>query len=155
MLVDFLITLGLHRSGSDNVEVGNATECSAADANVASNVKTTDGVVPTETVLIPDYAEVDMGEDADRTHRIGGESNDVDMEVDNGKLPGDDDAVFISDDQIIFLALSVDNLFCFGADIERIMGIQTALASRFKMTDLGEFSHYLDTKVDKAGKVLA
>ena len=59
-----------------------------------------------------------------------------------------DHEVFISENQFIFLAVYVDNLFLFGSDTIKLDEIQCQFSSQFKMTDLGEISHYLGMKVD-------
>ena len=59
-----------------------------------------------------------------------------------------DHGVFISEDRSIFLAVYVDDLLLFGSDTMRLDEIQRQLSSRFKMTDLGEISHYLGMEVD-------
>jgi hypothetical protein len=41
----------------------------------------------------------------------------------------------------------VDDLLFFGPDMAGIAKIQNKLKERFKMSDLGELSHYLDMKI--------
>jgi hypothetical protein len=41
----------------------------------------------------------------------------------------------------------VDDLLIFGPDLDGLAKIQNKLKERFKMSDLGELSHYLDTKI--------
>jgi len=56
--------------------------------------------------------------------------------------------VFISGDRSIFLAVYMDNLLLFSLDMKRMDEIQENLSARFKMTDLGQISHYLGIEVD-------
>ena len=59
-----------------------------------------------------------------------------------------DHGIFISKDKQLFIAVYVDDLLLFGADISRLEDIQQKLRDRFKMTDLGDISHYLGMEVD-------
>ena len=59
-----------------------------------------------------------------------------------------DHGVFVSKDRQLFLALYVDDLLLFGSDESCLTNIQDQLRARFKMTDLGEISHYLGMEVD-------
>lgn len=59
-----------------------------------------------------------------------------------------DHGVFVSEDKKQFIAIYVDDLLLFGADIPRLELIQKELSDRFKMTDLGNVSHYLGMEVD-------
>ncbi len=59
-----------------------------------------------------------------------------------------DHRIFISKDKQIFIAVYVDDLLLFGADISCLENIQQKLRDRFKMTDLGDVSHYLGMVVD-------
>ena len=59
-----------------------------------------------------------------------------------------DHGVFVSKDKQFFIALYVDDLLIFGTDATRLKAIQKALSDCFKMTDLGEVSHYLGIEVD-------
>ncbi len=56
-----------------------------------------------------------------------------------------DDAVYTNNGVII--AMYVDDLLFFGPDMAGIAKIQNKLKERFKMSDLGELSHYLDMKI--------
>ena len=58
-----------------------------------------------------------------------------------------DHAVFVSADGSIFIAVYVDDLLLFGLDLDALGVIQKKLTARFKMTDLGELSHYLGMEV--------
>ncbi len=60
-----------------------------------------------------------------------------------------DHGLFVSADKIIFIAVYLDDLLLFDADIDPRIdnGIQN-LQDRFQMTDLGDVSHYLRMKVD-------
>lgn len=57
-----------------------------------------------------------------------------------------DHGVFVSGD--MFIAIYVDDLFIFGKDTPKVQQLQYELKSRFRMTDLGEVSHYLGIEVD-------
>ena len=57
-----------------------------------------------------------------------------------------DHGVFVSRD--MFIAIYVDDLLIFGKDTQILEQLQHDLKSRFKMTDLGEVSHYLGIEVD-------
>lgn len=60
-----------------------------------------------------------------------------------------DHSLFVSSDKIIFIAVYVDYLLLFGADGDlRIDNVMQNLCDQFKMTDLGDVSHYLDMEVD-------
>lgn len=59
-----------------------------------------------------------------------------------------DHGVFVSQDRQLFLAIYVDDLLLFGSDESRLTEIQDQLSARFKMTNLGEISHYLGVEVD-------
>ena len=59
-----------------------------------------------------------------------------------------DEAIFMSEDKIIFLSIYVDDLLLFGVDEKRITALKDQLSKRFKMTDLGGISHYLGMEVD-------
>ena len=56
--------------------------------------------------------------------------------------------MFVSNDKKQYIAIYVDDLLLFGADIPRLEFIQKQLSDRFKMTDLGDVSHYLGMEVD-------
>ncbi len=59
-----------------------------------------------------------------------------------------DHGIFISKDKQLFIAVYVDDLLLFVTDISRFEDIQQKLRDRFKMTDLGDISHYLEMEVD-------
>ncbi len=60
-----------------------------------------------------------------------------------------DHGLFVSADKTIFIAVHLDDLLLFGADIDsRIDGVMQNLRDRFQMTDLGDVSHYLGIEVD-------
>ena len=59
-----------------------------------------------------------------------------------------DHGVFVSEDKQLFIAVYVDDLLLFGSDLARLEQIQQSLRDRFKMTDLGDISHYLGMEVD-------
>ncbi len=59
-----------------------------------------------------------------------------------------DQGVFVSKNRQLFLALYVEDLLLFASDEACLTKIQVQLSARFKMTDLGEISHYLAIKVD-------
>ena len=54
--------------------------------------------------------------------------------------------MFVSED--IFIAIYVDDLLIFGKNTPILVQLQHDLKSRFKMTDLGKISHYLEIEVD-------
>jgi hypothetical protein len=56
-----------------------------------------------------------------------------------------DHAVFTKNG--IFLAMYVDDLLLFGPNLNDLQDIQDQLKQRFKMTDLGQLSHYLGMKI--------
>lgn len=57
-----------------------------------------------------------------------------------------DHGVFVSED--MYIAIYVDDLLIFGKDASKLQQLQHELKSRFRMTDLGEVSHYLGIEVD-------
>ncbi len=59
-----------------------------------------------------------------------------------------DHGVFISMHCQLFLALYVDDLLLFGFDKSCVTNIQDPLRARFKMSYLGEISHYSGMEVD-------
>ena len=59
-----------------------------------------------------------------------------------------DHGIFVSADKQLFIAVYVDDLLIFGSDIARLEDVQQKLRDRFKMTDLGDISHYLGMEVD-------
>ena len=59
-----------------------------------------------------------------------------------------DYGIFISKDRSTYIAVYVDDLLLFGSDAAKLDEIQRQLSSRFKMTDLGQISHYLGMEVD-------
>ncbi len=59
-----------------------------------------------------------------------------------------DHGIFVSEDKQLFIAVYVDDLLLFGSDLSRLEQIQQSLRDRFKMTDLGDISHYLGMEVD-------
>ncbi len=59
-----------------------------------------------------------------------------------------DYGIFVSEDRQFFLALHDDDLLLFGFDESCLLNIQDQLRTSFKMTDLGEISHYLVSEVD-------
>ena len=60
-----------------------------------------------------------------------------------------DHGLFVSADKTMFIAVYVDDLLLFGADIDpRIDDVMQNLRDRFRMTDLGDVSHYLGMEVD-------
>lgn len=60
-----------------------------------------------------------------------------------------DHSLFVSSDKTLFIAVYVDDLLLFGADGDpRIDNVMQNLRDRFKMTDLGDVSHYLGMEVD-------
>lgn len=81
------------QAAEGDIEMGDDTECPGPNTTVGGNADTMDGVVRTETVHVPDCAEVEMGDDADEGQGESGEPNDVDMDVENGDCLGDDDAM--------------------------------------------------------------
>ncbi len=56
--------------------------------------------------------------------------------------------MFVSYDRHLFVVIYVANLLLFSFDDSRLTDIQDRLNARFKMTNLGEISHYLGIKVD-------
>ena len=65
-----------------------------------------------------------------------------------------DHGVFVSQDRQLFLAIYVDDLLLFASDESRLTNIQDQLSARFKMTNLGDISHYLGMEVDvEPGKI--
>ena len=68
-----------------------------------------------------------------------------------------DHGVFVSEDKQLFIAIYVDNLLIFGADIPQLEKMQNDLSDCFKMTNLGNVSHYfgieVNVKVKKTIKV--
>ena len=58
-----------------------------------------------------------------------------------------DQSVFISTNKQLFIAIYVDDLLLFGADEAQINVLKQELSSRFRMTDLGDVSHYLGMEV--------
>lgn len=58
-----------------------------------------------------------------------------------------DHAVFISDTGI-FLAMHVDDILLFGPNLNELWKIQDKLKERFKMTNLGQLSHYLEMEIN-------
>ena len=59
-----------------------------------------------------------------------------------------DHGIFVSADKQLFIAVYVDDLLIFGSDVPRLEDVQQRLRDRFKMTDLGDISHYLGMQVD-------
>ncbi len=59
-----------------------------------------------------------------------------------------DHGVFVSKDRQLFLALYIDDLLLFDSEEFCLTNIQDQLRARFKITNLGEISHYLDMEVD-------
>ena len=60
-----------------------------------------------------------------------------------------DNSLFVSTDKTMFIAVYVDDLLLFGADGDtRIHKFIKHLSDRFKMTDLGDVSHYLGMEID-------
>ena len=57
-----------------------------------------------------------------------------------------DHGVYVSDD--MFIAIYVDDLVIFEKDTSKLQQLQHELKFRFRMTDLGEVSHYLGIEVD-------
>ncbi len=58
-----------------------------------------------------------------------------------------DHSLFVSADQIIFIAVHLEELLCFGAHIDPcIDNIMHKPQDRSQMTNLGNVSHYLDKK---------
>ncbi len=67
-----------------------------------------------------------------------------------------DHGVFVLQDRQLFLAIYVDKLLLFASDKSRLTDIQDQLSARFKMTNLGEVSHYLGIEVDvEVGKQIS
>ena len=58
-----------------------------------------------------------------------------------------DQSVFISADKQLFLAIYVDDLLLFGANESQINTLKKELSHRFRMTDLGDVSHYLGMEI--------
>jgi hypothetical protein len=56
-------------------------------------------------------------------------------------------AVFTDPRTGIFLAMYVDDLLLFGPNLDDLQDIQNQLKQRFKMTDLGQLSHYLGMEI--------
>ena len=67
-----------------------------------------------------------------------------------------DKSLFVSKDKKMYIAVYVDDLLIFGADMSRIDKVKSKLKSTFKMTDLGSTSHYLGMKIrrDRSRKTL-
>ena len=60
-----------------------------------------------------------------------------------------DNSLFISSDRSVFIGDYVDDLLLFGADGDpKVDEVMKYLSDRFKMTDLGDLSHYLGMEVD-------
>ncbi len=59
-----------------------------------------------------------------------------------------DHRIFISKDKQLFIAVYVDDLPFFDADISSLEDIQQKLRDRFKITDQGNISHYQGMEVD-------
>ena len=59
-----------------------------------------------------------------------------------------DHGIFVSADKQLFIAVYVDDLLIFGSNLPRLEDVQQKLRDRFKMTDLGDVSHYLGMQVD-------
>ena len=62
------------------------------------------------------------------------------------KRTNSDHGVFVSED--MFIAIYVDDLLIFEKDNLKLQQLQHELKSRFRMTDLGEVSHYLGIESD-------
>ena len=60
-----------------------------------------------------------------------------------------DKRLFVSKDKHMFIAVYVDDLLIFGADMNRLKKVKDELIDRFKMTDLGPASHYLDMEIGR------
>lgn len=58
-----------------------------------------------------------------------------------------DQSVFISADKQLILAIYVDDLLLFGANGAKINVLKKELSSRFRMTDLGDVSHYFGMEI--------
>ena len=56
--------------------------------------------------------------------------------------------IFVSKDKQLYIAVYVDDLLIFGLDVLRLEDVQQKLQDRFKMTDLGDISHYLGMQVN-------
>ncbi len=56
--------------------------------------------------------------------------------------------VFVSQDQQLFIAIYIDDLFLFASDVSHFTDIQDQLSVQFKMSNLGEISHYLGIEID-------
>ena len=67
-----------------------------------------------------------------------------------------DKSLFVSKDKKMYIAVYVDDLLIFGADMGRIDKVKSELKSTFKMTDLGPASHYLGMEIrrDRSRKTL-
>jgi hypothetical protein len=63
------------------------------------------------------------------------------------KRSNSDHAVFTDPRTGIFLAMYVDDLLLFGPNLDDLQDIQDQLKQRFKMTDLGQLSHYLGMEI--------
>ncbi len=59
-----------------------------------------------------------------------------------------DHRIFISKDKQLFIVVYVDDLLLFDADVFHLKDIQQKLHDWFKMTNLGDISHYLERKFD-------
>ncbi len=57
-----------------------------------------------------------------------------------------DHGVFVSED--MYIAIYVDDLLIFGKNASKLQQLKYELKSRFRMTDLGEVSHYLGIEID-------
>ncbi len=67
-----------------------------------------------------------------------------------------DHNVFVSHDQQLFPTIYVDNLLFFDSDDSRFTDIRDQLNTRFKITNLGEISHYFGIEVDgEVGKEIS
>ena len=58
-----------------------------------------------------------------------------------------DQSVFISADKQLFLAIYIDDLLLFGANKSQINTLKKELGYRFRMTDLGDISHYFGMEI--------
>ncbi len=59
-----------------------------------------------------------------------------------------DHGIFISKNKQLFIAVYVDDLLLFSANISCLENIQQKLHDQFKITDQGDISHYLGMEVD-------
>lgn len=59
-----------------------------------------------------------------------------------------DHGVFVSKDRKQFIAIYIDDLLLFEADIPQLERIENELSDRSKMTDLGDLSHYFGMEID-------